>query len=77
MTNSLYKDTQQSRRYAVSLSFAAATLTGLQASHHATCAWMGLNPDQSFALSALFSTVTVFLGFFILTRMISEFKEPS
>lgn len=55
---------------AVSVSFAAALLMSLEAIHPVACPFFALDDNQYFTLCALFATVTVFLGTFILTNMI-------
>ena len=70
MNTILCKGGSNRDRWAISLCFASATLMSLEASRPSACAWMGLNADQSFALSATFATLSVFLATFLLSRLI-------
>ncbi len=72
MTMSLNKNNTNRDRWAVSLCFSAAVLTGIQALRPNACEWMGFNADQSFALSATIATVCMFLATFILTRCLTR-----
>jgi hypothetical protein len=58
----------QRERWAVSLCFSSAILSGLEALHSGSCAWMGMDNEQSYAISATLATVSMFLGAFILTK---------
>jgi len=55
-------------RWAVSLCYSAATLLGLEALHPGACAGLGLDAEQSFVLSAVLATLSIFLGTFIQSR---------
>lgn len=55
---------------AISLCFASAVLLSLETLHSNSCAWMGLNADQSFALSATLATLSIFMATLILGRLI-------
>lgn len=75
MKKILCKDTACRRSWAIGLSYASATLLSLEALHPSSCAWLGLDADQSFALSAVLATVSVLLGTLILVRVITEAKK--
>lgn len=75
MKKSASKDTAERKGWAVGLSFASASLLNLEALHPSICAWLHLNADQSFALSATLATVSVLLGSLILVRLIAETKK--
>jgi len=53
---------------ATSLSYALTVLMGLEALHPSCCQWTGMNPEQSFGLSAIIATISMFVGTFIWTR---------
>jgi hypothetical protein len=70
MAKTTCKDSPCRKRLAVSLSYAASTLLSLEALHGGTCEMFNLTVDQYFMLKAVFATVMVFLGTFILTQII-------
>jgi hypothetical protein len=61
---------QQRDRWAVSLCFSSALLTSLDALHSGGCVWANLSPQQYYAVDAIIATVSLFLGTFILTRLL-------
>lgn len=60
----------QRSRWAVSLCFASATLSSLEALHPSDCVWMNMDANQLFALSAGIATLSMFMATFILTQII-------
>ncbi len=72
MEKILCKSSTQRSRWAVSLCFSSATLLSLEALHPGGCVWLGLNANQSFALSASLATASMFLASFILTQILRE-----
>ena len=68
MTSSLCTGSAKRQGLAISLCFSLAVLMGLEALHPGGCQWMGLDPEQSFALSTFIATISTFFGTFIATR---------
>lgn len=64
-----HKDSNQRKILAIALGFAATTLLSLEALHPGSCAWLGLNNEQSFSFSAIFATVNAFLAALTLARL--------
>jgi len=75
MTTFFCKNTVDRKVLAVGLSYASATLMGLEAVHGGRAVLLHLNPEQTFALSAILATVSMFLGSVILARLISGQKK--
>jgi len=68
MKNIFCKKSPAREAWAVSLCYAAATLSGLQAIHPGSCMWFAATPEQSFACDIAFATFFVFLGTFVAMR---------
>jgi hypothetical protein len=58
-------------RWAISLCFASTILLSIEATHPGTCAWLGLDADQSFALSSIFATLSGFVATYLLTEILT------
>ncbi len=68
MNNFLCKGGAGREALATSLCYALTVLMSLESLHPSCCQWIGLNPEQSFAVSALIATISMFFGTFIWTR---------
>ena len=66
MTSVLCRKSPARDALAVALCFSSASIMSLEALHGNSCLWLGLNADQTYALSAGIATASVFLGSFIL-----------
>jgi hypothetical protein len=70
MGKKLCSSSEQREIWAVSLSFASATIMSLEALHPGASVCFNMTPDQYFGISSLFASVSTFLGAYILTRSI-------
>jgi hypothetical protein len=58
-------------RWAVGLCFASTVIMSLEALHPNACAWLGMNPEESYAISAILATASAFMAAFILTQLVT------
>ncbi len=68
MNKFLHKSSPRRAALATSLCYALTVLMSLEALHPSCCQWLGMTPEQSFALSALIATLSMFCGTWIWTR---------
>jgi hypothetical protein len=73
---SLWTKFHQRQALAISLCYSAAILIGLEALHGNYGEWLGMNPQQTFTLSAIFVTVMIFIATYLLCQRIANSDKP-